>query len=180
MFGKAPSEIAALAVAADEPGSVSALRFNQPLMWCRREKESFLATSALAFPEDLAGSATPIPACTTVKMTAGQLIVEPMPEYADRLPPDAGFLLAAEVMTGMLAGNGAFSVSEFNAELRKYVQPGLADQRALAVYMYLYEKLHAGEIERVETRVPATLPGAEAPLWRFRRVRKPFSWTRAK
>ena len=180
IFGKAPSEIASLAIAADEPDHVAAVRFNQPLMWCRRGNESFLATSSLAFPDDIAGSAAAIPACTTLTMTGTQLVIEPMPEHAEYLLPDTGFFRATEIMDGMLSSGMAFSVSEFNTEILKSARKGRAEQRALAIYTYLYEKLHDGLIERIDTRVPASLPGAEAPLWRFRQVRKPFSsWTSA-
>lgn len=181
MFGLAPSEIAALAIAVDEPETVSALRFNQPLMWCRREDASYLATSALAFPEDLEGCAAAVPACTTLKMSRKYLVIEPMPEYAEKLDPDAGMLRAAAFMDGMLASGGAFSVGEFNEALKNAApKTGLAAQRALAIYSYLCEKLKAGVVERVDFEVPASLPGAKTALWRFRRATVPFAWKTAK
>ena len=181
MFAEAPSEIAALAVAADEPETVSALRFNQPLMWCRRGDASYLATSALAFPDDTEGCVTAVPACTTLRMSRDRLVIEPMPEYAEKLDPDAGTFRAAAVMEGMLASGGAFSIGEFNEALKNAApKNGLAAQRALAVYSYLFEKLKRGEVERADFAVPASLPGTETALWRFRRATVPFAWKTAK
>ena len=168
MFDESPSEIVALAVAADEGASVAALRFNQPLMWCRRAGESFLATSALAFPDDLQAGAMPIPPCTTLTMYADRLIVEPMAEHAEFLHPDLKLLAVAEVVRKMLAGRGEFTVKDFCREAGKLFPEGRAGQRALAVYLVVAEMLRAGQATAVPARVPASLPGAEAPEWRFR------------
>ena len=99
MFGESPSEIVALAVAADEDDSVTALRYNQPLMWCRREDGMFLATSALAFPDELQSAAVPIPPCTTLTMTSSRLTVEPMAEHAEFFYPEMKLLEIAGIMS---------------------------------------------------------------------------------
>jgi len=168
MFGESPSEIAALAVAADEAASVAALRFNQPLMWCCRAGEAFLATSALAFPDDLQSVAVPVPPCTTLTMSADRLIIEPMAEHAEFLYPDLKLLRAAEVMRKMLAERGECTVKDFCLQVGELFPAGRAGQRALAVYLVLAEMLRDGRVMAVPTRGPASLPGAEAPQWRFR------------
>ena len=168
MFGEAPSEIVALAIAADEDGSVSALRFNQPLMWCRREDGAFLATSALAFPDELHSMAVPIPPCTTLTMTRERLTIEPMTEHAEFLCREMKLLEAAGVMRKTFAERGECTFKELVLEVAKLYPAGRASQRAIASYIALAEMLRKGEVEPVPSWVPASLPGAEAPQWRFR------------
>ena len=168
MFDEAPSEIVALAVAADEETGVSALRFNQPLMWCRREDGAFLATSALAFPDELQSVAVPIPPCTTLTMTRDRLTIEPMTEHAEYLCPEMKLLEAAGVIRRMLAEHNECTFKELVLEVAKLYPAGRAGQRAIASYISIAEMLRTGEIEAVPSWVPASLPGAQAPQWRFR------------
>ena len=179
MFDEAPSEIVALAIAADEGNSVSALRFNQPLMWCRREDGAFLATSALAFPDELQSVAVPIPPCTTLAMTPERLTIEPMTEHAEFLCRDMKLLEAAGVVRKMLAERGECTFKELVLEVAKLYPAGRASQRAIASYISLAEMLRTGEVEPVPSWVPASLPDAKAPQWRFRpsATKTEFHWT---
>ena len=181
MFGESPAEIVALAVAADEDDSVTGLRYNQPLMWCRREDGMFLATSALAFPDELQSSAVPIPPCTTLTMTSARLTVEPMAEHAELFHPEMKLLEIAGIMRKMFSERGECTVKDIYLEVGKLFPEGKANPRTLAIYLALGEMLRTGEVEASPSWVPASLPGAEAPQWRFRPADRPaageFRWT---
>ena len=138
----------------------------------------FLATSALAFPDELQSVAAPIPPCTTLTMTRDRLTIEPMKEHAEYLCPEMKLLEAAGVMRKTFAERGECTFKELVLEVAQLYPAGRAGQRAIASYIALAEMLRSGEIEAVPSWVPASLPGAKAPQWSFRpsTAKTAFRW----
>ena len=86
---------------------------------------------------------------------------------------------AAGVMRKVFAERGECTFKDLVLEVAKLYPEGRASQRAIASYISLAEMLRTGEVEAVPSWVPASLPGAQAPLWRFRpgTGKTEFHWT---
>ena len=169
MFREAASEITALAVSSREPHSVSALRFNQPLMWTCTADAMLLASSAMAFPEDVICPASPVPVCSTLVMTADGVSFKPMPEFGPMMHTGEGVLRVSAMIDSMLESGKSFTAVELSIAARKLWPPEKACCYTHWVYTCLCEKLQNGTVVQENCTGQASLPGAAVPEWRFRR-----------
>ncbi|NLF93032.1 MAG: hypothetical protein GX564_04005 [Oligosphaeraceae bacterium] len=168
-FSQAPSEIAALALSVQEPGQVSGLRFNQPLMLGRKDGAFYLATSALAFiPEDI-DWVSPVPAATTLSMTAGNIHLRPMDVFPELLQAQPMTTAVTARLDHLFADGKAYRLSELRTELRGLWPEDKVQQASMYAYEYLREKILAGELERLAETVPASLTGDQAPLTKLQK-----------
>lgn len=170
MFRDGTSEITTLAVSSREPESVSALRFNQPLMWTCTADGMLLASSAMGFPEeDMLTPASPVPMCCTLKMTREGVTFRPMPEFGHLLHKDEGSCRVAGIIEEMLSDGKALTAVELSLAARKLWPPEKAACYTHHVYTYLRENLKNGTLEMITDTAPSSLPGARAPEWRFKK-----------
>ena len=169
MFWEVSAEITALALSSREPESVSAMRFNQPLMWACSADAMLLASSAMAFQDVACGPAAAVPMGSTLRMDAGGVSFRPMKEFLPLLHTDEGGCRVAALMAEMLADGKAFTAVELSIAARKLWPPEKACCYTHYVYTYLQEKLACGELEKLAGSAESSLPGAMAPEWRFRK-----------
>ena len=168
-FSQAPSEIAALALSVQEPGQVSALRFNQPLMLGRKGDAFYLATSALAFIPESIDWVSPVPAASTLSMTAENVHLRPMDKFADLLLAQPMTTAVTSCLDGLFAAGKAYRLSQLRTELRGLWPEHKAQQASMYAYEYLREKILAGELEMLAETVPASRKGDQAPLTMFQK-----------
>jgi len=159
-----PAEIVGLVMHADEPDCVVASRFNQPLMIGRGGHATYLATTAMAFPDE-AG----IDWLTAMPVNASAAVYRDRVEILPFDPPPgevAGLLPWAEGREKMLEALSDGEAKGFGA-LAKATAPlwpeDAASQRAMMAYEILRGLLHAGEIRFEDATVPGVLDGTTAP-----------------
>ena len=169
MFGIVPAEIAALALSSREPDRVSALRFNQPLMWACTEESMLLASSAMGFPENLLVPASPVPMGCTLVMTCSGVSFRPMTSVGRLLHQDEGAGRVAALMEEKFADGKAYTAVELSIAARKLWPPEKACCYTHWVYTYLRENLMNGSLEKLEGCGTPSLPGGSVPEWRFRK-----------
>ena len=164
-----PSEIAALALAEDEPDTVSAIRINQPLMWGRDKSGFYLATSAFALENEKLNWINRVPHACTMSMSKDDIVFssmdEFMPYFMDHEPLTAIF---AE-FDKMLADGSDYEVDKFcKAALRCWPEGKIAVANMIA-YEYLREKMHSGTMEYFDVPTPGSGAGLTAPQRRYRK-----------
>jgi glucosamine 6-phosphate synthetase-like amidotransferase/phosphosugar isomerase protein len=167
-FSQVPSEIAALALSLREPGQVSALRFNQPLMFGRKDNAFYLATSAIAFIDEDINWINPVPLASTLSMTAENINIIPMDEFSDLLQAQTMTTEITARLDRILADGQAHTLGQLRTELRKLWPENKVQQAGMYIYEYLREKILSGEVERTSEFVPASRPGDQAPCSKFR------------
>ncbi|MBR2642581.1 MAG: hypothetical protein IKD46_05575 [Lentisphaeria bacterium] len=172
MFREVSSEITALALSSREPEQVSALRFNQPLTWACTSDAMLLASSAMAFPEDILMPPAVVPACSTLVMTAGGISCKPMTEFGSLMHHDEGAYRVSVLLDELLASGKSFTAVELSLAARKLWPPEKACCYTHLVYSYLRENLMNGNLVQLNETGKASLPGAVVPEWRFQKINK--------
>ena len=164
---KFKAEVAALALAVNEPESVTAVRINQPLMWGRDPSGFYLATSAFALENEKLQWINRVPHASTMTMSAENITFEAidefLPYFSDHEPLTGIF---AEFESMLDTGND-FDVDKFcKAAARHFPQDKLAVANMVA-YEYLREKVHANSICSHVVDTTGSGKGLIAPQRRF-------------
>ncbi len=165
------SEIAALALAVNEPDTVSAIRINQPLMWGRKEDGFYLATSAFALENEEINWINPVPAASLMTMGRDKIEFE---AYEDYIPYFAGcnpLTAVNAALDAMLDSGKDFCVQDFCEEAAKHWPEDKMAVANMTVYEYLREKVHSNVIESFTVDSPGSGAGLIAPQTRFRKIR---------
>lgn len=168
-FSRWPSEIAGLALSVREPGRVTAIRLNQPLMWGRQEGAFYLATSALAFAGEKLNWVNPVPAGCSLSLTAAGISLLPLDSFNGLLDPVTPAAAGAGSLDGLLADGLGHDIGELVKAVRGHWGGDKLAPAAMVAYEYLREKISRGEVIQELGWAPATRPGDQAPHARFRR-----------
>ncbi len=131
-----PAEIVGLLLCADEPACIHAVRFNQPLMIGRKSNETFLSTTALAFPDEL-DSIIPAPIRSVMKFQKGSFEVYPIPDatgpVADIFPMAKGY----KIIESILTDNKGHCIQEFKDATANLWPVDMAPQKDMMAYEIL-------------------------------------------
>ena len=165
------SEIAALALSADEPDTVSALRVNQPLMWGRDGEGFYLATSAFALENEGLNWINPAPVCSAMTMRKEGVEFESLDAFLPLVSGCAPLTAVRRRLEEMLDTGADFCVEDFcRAAAECWPEDKLAEAN-MTVYEYLREKVNSGLLQSFVVETPGSGAGLQAPQRRFRRRR---------
>lgn len=165
------SEIAALALAVDEPESVSAIRINQPLMWGKDDSGFYLATSAFALEKENINWINPVPACSAMTMWSDRIEFDSFDQYMSYFVPCNPLTAVYNTLDAMLDSEADFCVNDFCVAAEKCWPEGKLAVANMTVYEYLREKVNSGIIESFVIDSPGSGAGLIAPQRRFRKIR---------
>ncbi|MCK5806512.1 MAG: hypothetical protein KAI66_27025 [Lentisphaeria bacterium] len=159
-----PGEIVGLAVHSQHPGSVFAARFNQPLTSGQGETGMFMATTALAFPDEGIDWLGSIPPCTAARIGSDGITMLPFREQrgtvAETMPWAEGTKAVLEELdTQDCCGIGALK----NATASLWPKEK-APQKDRLVYEILHSLAQQGRVRFEDRRVPGVLEGTHAPF----------------
>ena len=165
------SELAALALAVNEPDTVAAVRINQPLMWGRDPEGFYLATSAFALENERLQWINPVPICSVMTMSAAKIEFGALETYLPLLAPCDPLTEIRRTLEKMLDTGADFCVNDFCVAAAKCWAPETLAAANMAVYEYLREKVHSNCIESFVVETKGSGAGLTAPQRRFRKVR---------
>ena len=158
-FVASPSGIVGLSLCTDEPDRLSYARFNHPLTVARTEDEVFLATCAIAFPEDRDYlSMTPLPEASYGSVSLKETVIGRFrPEFPiDRITPKR-YHDGRELIEAKLRSDEApCKVGKLFAASKPVWTEGHMAQKAPLAYEVLYDLWCEGRLN-IEKRVE---PGA--------------------
>jgi len=165
-FCQMPSEIVGLLLSLTEPDAIIFSRVNQPMNVAFAPHGAYLATAALAFPED-AGESTMLPASS-----GGRIYCDHFTSGPYENAPGTVAKLTAEVVAeayASIAGllkTGAFSIGQ----LARHIRPLFDEADCVPSAMLAYHVLHAlkakGRLRTIVSRVDGAREGLDAPLFR--------------
>lgn len=169
-FTAFPAEIVGLVLSLDDPDAIVVGRINMPMMVARHERTVYLATTALAFPADVAGWIAPIPANAAVRVTAEETRAFPL------LPPPAPvsnvlpWRESEDAILGVLDDGNAHPFGHLADAAAPFFDDCRLHPKAMLVYEVL-RKLHSQQLVAFETHtVPGVEEGMDAPQRRVRRA----------
>ena len=170
MFCRYPSEIAALAMRTAEPGAISVLRNNMPMMLGRKDGDFYLATSAVALESEKISWIDSLPYCSVTTVSADSIQSEVVEEFAHTfrswqpLPE-----IYREFDTLFDAGND-YCFDQLRRIAWQHwdqeTETGFANQ---ITYEYLRSRLADGSLECFSVETPASHKGGKCFQNRFRK-----------
>ena len=131
-----PAEVVGLLLCAETPDSIYVARFNQPLMIGRSQTETFLSTTALAFPENL-DSIMQAPIRSVMKFNRdgfeARRLLDKTGAVADIFP----FYEGCQIIEGMLSKDKGHGLQDFKNATAKLWPADMAPQKDMMVYEIL-------------------------------------------
>jgi glutamine---fructose-6-phosphate transaminase (isomerizing) len=128
-----PSETVGLLLCAENPDSIHATRFNQPLMIGRSADTTLLSSTALVFPDNL-DSIIQAPIRSVMKFNKDSFEVHPLNDtagpVADIFPMAAGY----KKIEAMLSENDGHSFTDFKNATAELWPKNMAPQKDMMVY----------------------------------------------
>ena len=161
-FTAYPSEIVALAIDTDVPDAILAARYNQPMMLGRAEDGVYLATTAMAFPEDVRFYAIDIlPACCSATVRRDGWTIHGFESAIPVTPLDANMYRGAQnaILRHINAAGEPVSVGKCCSLTKSYHKDGEIFQSAVLAYECLRGLKDAGKIRVEKIRVPGAPEG---------------------
>jgi hypothetical protein len=158
-----PTQIASLALAADEPETVTVMRYNQSLFYGRRDDGFCIATSCTAFQDLNYNWFQPVPVGTVGKLSSDSITFEMLGAHLDKLVISPDLAESAKFFDQLLASGKPLGLLDmFNQMIKNHtISPeGYSCQDSFLLYIYLAEKLRRGEITRSTRQVPGSRPGS--------------------
>lgn len=170
-----PTQIAALALAEDEPGTITVLRYNQALFFGKKEKDGgfCIATSCTAFQDLGYKYFQAVPAGTIGKLTQKEFSFEAIESHLDKLVLNPPCGEAAKFFEGLLSNGKEWGLLDLFDELVKVPElspPDKSPQDSFLLYTFLAEKCRKGELVTSYRMVPGSRPGSLRKETTFRKV----------
>jgi hypothetical protein len=159
-----PAEVVGLALSLDCPDCILGYRCNMPLMVGRRGTETFLASTAMAFPEPAPEWLMPMPANCAFRVSRHGVSVRPL--AAAPLPVgdwQPVWSMARERVLAELAG-GPRGLGALGRAVASLWAERVIPQKDFLVYELLRSLLAKGAIEVRQRPVPGVLAGTECPF----------------
>lgn len=155
-----PAEIVGLMVHCAAPGSIIASRINQPLMIGRDAGATYLATTALAFPDGVDQWCSPMAANATGVFTHDRMEIlpfDPPPApVAGLFPWQRGYDKILET----LSDGSEHDLSALMKATAPLWPSGVVSQKDMMVYEILRSLCREGRMRLVDTRVQGVLAGS--------------------
>ena len=162
-YGEFPSEIVGLMLHTDHPDCVTATRINQPLMLGRHRGDAFMASAALAFPEERMDWLAPMPVNATAVVRRGRIETHPFDTATGPVAEPIPWCEAEERIVAALAGEEMQSLSAPRKATADLWPQGQAAQSAMMLYEILRGLKLRGRIEMTDVQVPGAEPHLTAP-----------------
>lgn len=165
-FCEMPSEIVGLLLSLTEPDAIIFSRVNQPMNVSFAPHGAYLATTALAFPED-AGESAMLPACSGGRIYRDHFTAGPY----EKAPGTVAKITAKVTAEAYAAIVRRLKTGEANVgELAKEISPLFEEADCLPAAMLTYHVLHAleqqGRLKKISLRVPGVFAETDAPLFK--------------
>ena len=157
-----PAEIIGLLLSAETPDSIHAVRFNQPLMIGRSENETFLSTTAMAFPENL-NSIVQAPIRSVMKFNRNGFEVRPIADKAGSVAGIFPFYQGCKIIEEMLSVDKGYGLQDFKDATAKLWPANMAPQKDIMVYEILRLFKSQGKIRFEQCYVDGKTTGLKAP-----------------
>ncbi len=169
-YEEAPSEVVGLCVSVKEPDSVAACRICMPLMWGRKNGAGYLATTALAFEDEHLDNISAVPSVSTVSMKRDSITYKPLGEPLSRMCVPMPWAKAIRILDEKMSDGKEHHIGELYGNLKSLWPEGTIQEAAMLTFQYAHEEVKAGRAQIVKGTVKASLPGALAPRWCFKRI----------
>lgn len=165
-FCEMPSEIVGLLLSLTEPDAIIFSRVNQPMNVSFAPHGAYLATAALAFPED-AGESTMLPACSGGRVYADHFTAGPY-EKAPGTVAKITAKVTAEAYAAIVRRleTGEASVGELATEIRLLFEAADCRPAAMLTYHVLHALEQQGRLKKIILRVPGVFAETDAPLFK--------------
>ena len=165
-FCQMPSEIVGLLLSLTEPDCISFSRVNQPMNVAFVGHGAYLATTALAFPED-AGESYMLPALSGGRVYADHFAAGSYKSAPCTVAPITA-KVAAEAYASIvsLLKTGAFKVGELCRHIDPLFEKADCAPAAILSYHVLHVLKQQGRLVRIDSRVEGARQGLDAPLFK--------------
>ena len=166
-FCTMPSEIVGLSLYEYEPDCIIWSRINQPMMIGFADHGTYLATTALAFPDD-AKNITMLPANSGGRAYFGMYTAKPYdfpPCTVSEITPKV-WHRAYEIVVNALNGGNALTIGQLSNAVKPAFDEADCCQGAMLAYNILHCLRDEGRLKVIESRVPGMRKTIDAPLLR--------------
>ena len=164
-----PAEIVGLALSVSSPDRIFAARISQPMMIGWGRDAAYLATTAMAFPQEVGGISS-LPANAAAQVLAGQMSISPFdnpPAPLSRLIPWDGVFDSVE---RRLQEGEATMVDLLEATERHFL-PREVDEQYYAVYEVLRTLRQRGQLAIAARETAGATPLLQRRTFYCRRIR---------
>lgn len=165
-FCEMPSEIVGLLISLSEPDCIVFSRVNQPMNVSFASHGAYLATTALAFPQD-AGESHMLPALSGGRVYRDHYSAGPYENAPGTVAPITA-KVAAEAYAAIvsLLKTGEFKVGELCRQIHPLFDRADCVPSAILAYHVLHALHQQGRLIRVDSRAEGAREGLDAPLFR--------------
>ena len=169
-FCQMPSEIVGLLLSLTEPDCIVFSRVNQPMNVSFASHGAYLATAALAFPED-AGESQMLPALSGGRVYRDRFAAGPYENAPGTVAPITASV-AAEAYASIvsLLRTGEFRVGDLCRHIAPLFDEADCAPTAILAYHVLHALQRQGRLIRVDSRVEGARDGLDAPLFMARLI----------
>ena len=177
-FIRFPAEIIGLSISSDEPDKISFARYNMPCMVGRTADEVFIASTALAFPDDRDYiSITPLPECSYGTVSIKETVIKRFssPIKVTTLSPMIQNIVSDRVNECLKSSSGPCSFGTLARSSKDIWPDSELTQRHLATYLVLYDMVKSGEVEIIKKIQPGAPEGKSLNIKTTQYLFKPKS-----
>ncbi|MDF2725477.1 MAG: glucosamine--fructose-6-phosphate aminotransferase, isomerizing [Paenibacillus sp.] len=164
-FAALPSEIVGLMIHADRPDRIVASRINMPMMIGRAANETFLATAAIAFPDEVADEhIAMLPPASTAEVLSSRYIVTEQRPAVDPVADISAKLWREAYERAEAALAGQEEKPKRVADIVKVLEDLKPKEQAAQLAMVAYEVLRSLKRDNRLGITTVTVPGAQAGI----------------
>ena len=157
-----PAEIVGLLLSAETPGSIHAVRFNQPLMIGCNKDETFLSTTAMAFPDKL-DSIIHAPIRSVIKFNQHNFEVRPIVDETGPVADIFPFNEGCKIIKKMLLTGKGYGLQDFKDATAQLWPTDMASQKDMMVYEILRLFKSQGKVRFEQCYVDGKTAKLKAP-----------------
>lgn len=170
-FENYPSEIVGLTITTEYPDAIYAARFNQPMMIGEAEDGIYLATTAIAFPEDVTfKSVYLLPAGHSATITRSGVIFHEMkmPLPVSHIEPEYYYHARLAILDKL--SNGECRIGGLCDAAGKVFPEGIPSPTAVLTYEVLRGMLRDGIVETIVKEGPGHIEGVTTSEFWVRKI----------
>ncbi|MFA6715786.1 MAG: hypothetical protein WCS27_10445 [Victivallaceae bacterium] len=156
-----PAEIVGLLLCTETPDSIHAARFNQPLMIGRRSVETFLGTTAMAFPENL-DSIVQAPIRSVMEFRRDNFEVSRLPDKTAPIADILPFYEACQIIGEILSPDKGHDLQDLKNAVAGLWPKHMVTQNDMLVYEIMRLFKSQGKIRLEEHYAAGKIAGLKA------------------
>lgn len=162
-FCEMPAQILGLTVSQNEPDRISFSRIDKPMSVGFASHGAYMATSAIAFPED-AGEPQLLPVCSSGSVNKDSFTAVKYKELPARVAQlDSRVRTESYQIICDLLGRNPKSIKEICSEFKPCFEKSDCVPDDQALYEALYSLYREGKLQIKSRRVPGAIEGIDAP-----------------